>query len=769
MKIFCIIAMTAAMCIRPTLSLKKGNAHFAAAGVIAAPAYYQTLSVFIRFSAYHDRLAEATKEKERAIAKFNEQMVALNITKAERKKVIDRVTLRTVRSFERLKKADANLRTLTQFSDSRSKRFVTALALLGVTIAAGSAIWQAIQVDNTAKSISRVDHKVQQVIEDLYQMRVAIQAWEHAAETEIMEERLVYELNAALDHAAEVIEELVQGIYSVRAHKLHPAILPPQDMVILSKKLKDRSSKLGHTPVLDAKAHLEDYPISYVLGDKGLLLLIHVPFVTDGRHMLRQLFQLQHAVFEYPDGFQELKGAETYIAVNKKEEVFSSHTLEELQQCHEIAQLRICTEPSVLYKTPSTCIEALYRQDHEKASQLCRKEPVKSSTPAFDVGPLTFVLANKQSVRSQCRGKMLTRVIPANTTFTIPRGCSLESDDFVLAPSYKTPKLMRIAIHQPILEPRIAGHEVLEAKLPEAVGKPPVIPTFDFSYKEGWTTMEVVAMTVTVLLLSTALGASICCVRTRCKRRRAKAAREERQPRSTWTSTPRQRMMAPIGIPEDRNFPTFSPPHLVHSDVRIPDGRNRVIVQEAFQEESRVSHEKDGQSGREQASRHCSESRTALGEASGTTYSPKSVSYGGNNSALRGGQKAREREKERRREEESIEQTYAAVRSEGERGCAVLAGGKRDAYAVVHAEGGRGYAVQAGGKRDCERKVQPCLGHKEAIPPRAEDNQQEEEEEDWEEIPASERGGVGVRWQTEEQSSVFDEPSDHTVSHQAWG
>ena len=74
----------------------------------------------------------------------------------------------------------------------------------------------------------------------------------------------------------------------------------------------------------------------------------------------------------------------------------------------------------------------------------------------------------------------------------------------------------------------------------------------------------------------------------------------------------------------------------------------------------------------EQASRDL-DSRTALGEASGTTYSPKSVSYSDRREKSyvpEISQKAREREKEgRRREEESIEQTYAAVCAGGELDC----------------------------------------------------------------------------------------------------
>ena len=541
----------------------KGRAHFTAAGRMAAPAYYHTVSVLVDFDEYKDRYMKADKIREEAISAFKNRLIRLNAT--DPSEAAGRVYSRTRRSHKRLETVQKDVQTITEYSETRNKRMLGALlGAVSTLISVGSAVWQSHQVTDLAGKIKRVDHKVSQAMHDVRKMGKTMKNWIATEEAEIIEDRLVYDLNSIQDHSAEVMEDFVRGLYAARDHRLHPAILPPQDMVEISKEIQKHTKKTKHSPVLDAKAHLEEYPISYMLGTKGLLILIHVPFVTDHRHMVRELYYLQSATFNTKNGYTVYTGNEKFISVNKKEEVFTSHTLEQLHMCTRARKLYICTEDTIMYKTATTCIEALFRQDSAQVAKLCEKKPVSNAKPAFDIEPTSFILAQTQRVQIICSNRTDNQKVPANTTVKIQRGCAITNNQFVISPPLTETRPSRVAEHKLKFEEDATA--VVQADISGITMTDLEIPDFDPHEERdqdesiGINALIILGCTAVVVTLLSAAGTTWACKRYR--RRLQKKARQERRPRSSFqTSTPGRPPFS--GNHDDHVFPASPPPHLV--------------------------------------------------------------------------------------------------------------------------------------------------------------------------------------------------------------
>ena len=554
-----LLALLAAFMVAPTGGdfAKKGNAYFAHIGTIAAPAYYRTVAVTISFAEYTDRYQQLQATKATMMAEFEAALNEMNVKDV--KNITTRVLRRTQRSDLRLQTAQQNLQLLIELA-IRAKRFAgVLLGLTGAVVAVGSAIYQAHQVTRLANDIGRVDHRVTMVVESQRKLENAIRQALELEKAEIMEERLVYELNGIYDHSAEMIESLITGIYAVRDHRLHPAVLPPQDLVEITKAVTDHKKKTGHATVFQTKLHLEDYPVSYILKEKGLIVLVHVPFVSDGEQMVRKLYHLQSAKFQSGKSFFDYHGDEKYFSINEKEEVFASHTVEDLMACQKAGTTYICTEQTMMHKTPATCVEALFRLDSDKVKDTCNKTHLGDKLKAFAVGPTTFVATESDTTRRTCNGNTKDYAVQANQQVQVHRGCIIRSDDYIIAPPLTPTTPIRVAQHTLRFRmtelPGFAAYSPVLNFSTDALSMGPVVETS--SYMEDNDDKIIAGLgAALVLIIFAGLGSCFCYRRHR--RRQAKDARRERRPRRCESTPIRPRLPGNGRF----HFPASPPPTL---------------------------------------------------------------------------------------------------------------------------------------------------------------------------------------------------------------
>lgn len=563
MKTLKLVLLAAMMAVPSNCELlKRGNAYFTEMGTIAAPAYYKTVAVKISFGSYTNRYEVLKGKKEEAMAQFNSTLIELKI--ADRVNITKRVIRRTERSQQRLQQAQQQLQTLINFSE-RDKRFAgVLLGLAGTVLAIGSAIYQSQQVTKLAEDIGRVDHRVDMVVMSLRKLEAAINQALELEKAEIMEERLVYEINGIFDHSAEQIESLVNGIYAVRSHKLHPTVVPPQDMVVITKEITKHTKATKHSTVFNTNRHLEDYPLSYILKDKGLIVLVHVPFVSDGQQMVRKLYHLQSAKLHLGKQFFDYYGEEKYFSVNIKEEVFASHTVEDLLACNKIGTMYICTEQTIMHKTPATCIEALFRLDTEKVKAICQRKHLNDEVHAFGVGPTTFVTTKSDTARRKCNnGETKDYNLRSNREVDVPRGCIVRTDDYIVAPPLTPTTAIRVATHTlSFRQTELKGIAVysprmLMNKTTDDLQLGPAVD--DSSYTSSNQNMFIGVIIAVILVVATGM-ISLACYR-RVRRRQAKDARRERRP-PDCESTPIGPQLSGIGRVQ---FPASPPPTLCRS------------------------------------------------------------------------------------------------------------------------------------------------------------------------------------------------------------
>ena len=553
--------LAAMMAVKSNCELtKRGNAYFANIGTIAAPAYYKTVAVQISFSSYKNRYDELEEAKNGAMAQFNATLVKLNM--ADRVNITKRVIRRTERSQQRLKQAQQQLQTLINFSE-RDKRFAgVLLGLAGTVVAIGSAIYQSQQVTKLAENIGRVDHRVEMVVESLKKLEAAITQALDLEKAEIMEERLVYEINGIFDHSAEMIESLVNGIYAVRSHKLHPTVVPPHDMVVITEEITKHTKATKHSTVFSTNRHLEDYPLSYILKDSGMIVLVHVPFVADGQQMIRKLYHLQSAKFQLGNQFFDYYDEEKYFSVNVKEEVFASHTVEDLLACQKVGTTYICTEQTIMHKTPATCIESLFRLDTDRVKAICKKRHINDQLHAFGVGPTTFVTTKSDKARRNCnKGHTEDYALRRNKEIDIQRGCIIRTDDYIVAPPLTPTTAIRIATHTlSFRQTELKGYAVYSPTMNKSTDGLQLGPTVPYSSYAGSNQFEIIGIGAALILVIAAGLISLACYR-RVRRRQAKDARRERRP-PDCESTPIGPQLSGIGRVQ---FPASPPPTLCRS------------------------------------------------------------------------------------------------------------------------------------------------------------------------------------------------------------
>lgn len=255
------------------------------------------------------------------------------------------------------------------------------------------------------------------------------------------------QVNFVAEHAyylASRINGYTDGLYAAMRGEAHPGLLPQH----LIEEVAGEASKTLEAAALEAVHDIARdamrMPVSLAGGHKEgrayYSLLLHIPTVRNKDVNCRNLYRFQSAVLRRPDGgWQEYTPASKYIAVTEDEQQYSTHTSEQIEICHHVADFHYCRQDSITYKVPSDCLAALFHADTDKAESFCGGKEVGEEDPVPRVGDHTYLIQPGTNCVRKCRGleagKMI-RVAQGDQPerIAVPPGCTLSCPSFFIDP-----------------------------------------------------------------------------------------------------------------------------------------------------------------------------------------------------------------------------------------------------------------------------------------------------------------------------------------------
>ncbi len=173
-------------------------------------------------------------------------------------------------------------------------------------------------------------------------------------------------------------------------------------------------------------------PISYLLSPHSMLMVLHIPFVADGRYHLRKLYEVGTVVLTGTGRLVKFTPEVPFTSVDQRSETHQLMTAADLERCIKIGSVRLCPDMSILQKQVSSCITALYHRQTLKASLLC-SSTLEFNKNVFQVNGTAYAIRKGVEVQLQCpKQDPQFFAIKENKVQIVPRGCKLMGPDFVV-------------------------------------------------------------------------------------------------------------------------------------------------------------------------------------------------------------------------------------------------------------------------------------------------------------------------------------------------
>jgi len=414
---------------------RRGEAVFDRLGDIAQPAFYGTTGIKVTFDAdnYAPQKVNETLEKELEDL-WRVLQTKQDLSPKEARDSVNRIRRGIEAAVTRYNRVAEGMKVLTDMGTQ--KRFVMAMALTsmaGSIFALGSALYSRqdlIRLGKQNRTLKRRVDRTQHLLRDLGNR---VSQWHREKLLDDLERKIIAGINDRLDDSTDYLEDVEAGRYAALEHRLHPRLVKPHHLAAVAKDIKETAAEKGAQPVLNPSTHIWDYPLSYALSTKGLVLFVHTPMVRDGQSMLRQLWKLNSAVIGQDDKLHAYGGEDKFIATNRNLQVHTTHTVSDLEECDRIGRTYICTHQTVLHKTPSTCTAALFYGESELAAAVCKKELVGPTLPVVELAANHYLVQEDQTMTVNCnKDRPTIKKVKAGDEVITEPGCSWTGTDFIL-------------------------------------------------------------------------------------------------------------------------------------------------------------------------------------------------------------------------------------------------------------------------------------------------------------------------------------------------
>ncbi len=412
-----------------------GQVTFVPAGEVASPVSYETLGLRVS-TAPLLKVDQDIEERTRTYLEAIKRTIDKKDPGANSTQVTDRIYQRIRPEMEELQHSVAELAKVLQLTMGKRSAALLLGTLVGSVAAIGSALFTHGEVTALANRLERSNRKVAAIAHDMKIIRHTFSIRQARLFNRMVEDETVAAIKAAISKTTRHVDNMLEGYYALREHRLHPAFVPPAVLERIQRQMTSYSRETGASPVFSLKNELMNVPISWAVGGGNILILPHLPFVKDGRVMLRQLYRLDNAILRGSNRLVQLRSDAPYISIDRRRQIHQVTTTAEMQQCLKIGSKYLCDGQAIFQKQVTTCTAALFFKQTLRATQLCPSETFEVDQPAIRLNDTSYAVQKNIATELQCPGKEISyKTTTQDEIVHVPRGCTLNSAHFIISPS----------------------------------------------------------------------------------------------------------------------------------------------------------------------------------------------------------------------------------------------------------------------------------------------------------------------------------------------
>jgi hypothetical protein len=417
----------------------KGHAHFLAVGRVASPVSYTTVALRFDIESTLDLAGHARRNVEEYLNEsLDEQVKNRRMTKRERQEFSSLVRRELSPHQTELDTAVNNFRRTYKGTraDVDERSLGAALGVIGSVIGIGSALYSQYETTRLSRKLYHLRAHYRHIRADMKRLEASLRTARRRNYIRGMEHEVVSNLTTAINHYTDKVRRMEDAVFALVEHRLHPEFVPPESLEEIKDYVKRRADTEGWSPAIDLDRELLNLPTSYVKGEQKLVILLHIPYVTNPRTMLRKLYQAETAVVAVADEEKlvRLHTEEPFISVDRVWEHYQVHSAAGLASCTRIGDLRLCQD-TILRNKPDTCIAALLLKRTAEAVKYCKQQEISDEEKIIHLYENVFQVAKNTPFSQVCPGEdPQTFKFNTNKRIEATVGCYLKGDTFQASP-----------------------------------------------------------------------------------------------------------------------------------------------------------------------------------------------------------------------------------------------------------------------------------------------------------------------------------------------
>ena len=242
-------------------------------------------------------------------------------------------------------------------------------------------------------------------------------------------------LQQMLDTANRSIDKAIRAIQAAQHRRLSADFLDPEQLHAVFEKLSSYAQAHQKKLLIDHPSDLLQVELSYFFSGSDINMLLHVP-MAPANAILRLM---RHRPFPIPldDSTGLMPDLDRDVLAISDASALAGQRLTmevkftDLMECHQINSVYLCEKHGVLqYQSNTSCLAALYGQDHDAALKLCEMNIVDLDEAVLPLGNNRFLIYNDQSgynAELQCLNVAVQDITLTKgmNTVTLPEHCSL--------------------------------------------------------------------------------------------------------------------------------------------------------------------------------------------------------------------------------------------------------------------------------------------------------------------------------------------------------
>jgi hypothetical protein len=304
------------------------------------------------------------------------------------------------------------------------------IEFVGSLIAIGTSIYALHEVNEVAAR-QDADHKLivenRQLVADIEKSFV-----EYASDMAMADaiRRYSAQMHVAITTHRQDMEHLLEILVKAQIMTLSDKLIT-QDMIErVVPEFRDRIEARGYDIVDHGARPLIGHPISYILGNNGIRILVHVPIAKPPSSVMT-LWKLESASMEGVGITVKFSGEEEFLAVDRKGIFHLPLSAADLLTCRKDMEVFYCPSHNVLFRQSMTCVAAAFFGEEERMAKLCSKaffrpdrQGIVETDEGFDI-TADFTVECEHSASKHSGGRQFVK---SNST------CQIQSQNFVATP-----------------------------------------------------------------------------------------------------------------------------------------------------------------------------------------------------------------------------------------------------------------------------------------------------------------------------------------------